>query len=273
MIYKKIPLNSFNDKASNGAFLEIYLHENYFDQALKYRPAMVVVPGGAFFSIAGKEMETVALRYLSEGFNCFVISYAINKPYPVPHLDLAVAVLYIKTHEKEFGLDGHLFQVGFSAGGYLVGSYSYLYKELADTLDINPDVLRPDGIILSYPVISFVNHPHIVSRKIITGNDESLFEKFSIEKNVTKDYPPTFIWTTSGDTGVDPENTKVMIDALKNNGVAFDSFIAPNLNHGQSVETIEVRGKFVPFTEDELICKQWIDKSINFICNNFYKGE
>ena len=129
MIYKKIYLRDINEHASKDAYIEMYLHEDDFAGKYK-RTAMLIVPGGGYFSIAPLEAKTVALRYCSEGFNCFAISYAIDTAYPGPHLDLAIATTYIKLNKDEFGLDGKLFMAGFSAGGHLVGSYSYLYKEL-----------------------------------------------------------------------------------------------------------------------------------------------
>lgn len=266
MIYKKIPLNSFNKNASKEAYLEIFLHDDE-----KKRPAMLVVPGGGYFFVAPLEGETVALRYQSESFNTFILTYAVNKPYPAPHIDLANATLYIRLQENDYHLDGKLFMVGFSAGGHLIGSFGYLYPELASILDINPDVLLPTGLILCYPVITFLNNTHETTRDILTGNNPELDEKFSIEKHISPSYPPTFIWTTLGDKGVDPKNTKLMEEALKNAGIKHETYyFEGDLDHGQSNVSIENKGKFVPFTKDELNCKTWIDKSIDFISKNFY---
>ncbi len=268
MIYKKILLNSFNKNASNEAILEVFLH----DSTDKQRPAMLVVPGGGYFFIAPLEGETIALRYQSEGFNTFILSYAINRPYPASHLDLAVAALYIRLMERDYTLDGKLFMIGFSAGAHLVGSFAYLYPELASILEVNPDVLIPTGLILSYPVISFVHNTHIASRDILTGNNPSLYDKFSIEKHVTKGYPPTFMWTTLGDKGVNPSNTKDMEKALEKAGVIHEVYyFGDNLDHGQSNLSLEVKGRFVPYTKEELECKTWVDKSLDFISSNFYK--
>lgn len=268
MIYKKIFLNTFNKNASKEAYLEVFLH----DLVGKKRPAMLVVPGGGYFSVAPLEGETVALRYQSEGFNTFILSYGINKPYPVSHLDLAVATLFIRLQEKDYDLDGNLFMVGFSAGAHLIGSFAYLYPELAAILDINPDVLLPNALILSYPVISFVHNTHDTSRDILTGNNPSLYNKFSIEKNITKNYPPTFVWTTIGDTGVNPSHTKDMEEALKKANVPHEVYyFKGNLDHGLSVVSLEMKGNFVPFTNEELECKTWVDKSLNFISKIFYK--
>ena len=260
-------LNSFNKNASKDAVLEIYL----YDSSSKKRPAMLVVPGGGYFSIAPLEGETVALRYQSEGFNTFVLTYAINKPYPASHLDLAVATLFIRLQENEYNLDGHLFMVGFSAGGHLIGSFSYLYPELAATLEINPAALLPTAIILSYPVISFTHNAHLASRDVLTNNDPSLYDKFSIEKHIDKSYPPTFIWTTLGDKGVNPSHSEDMVKALKEAGVTYESyFFEGDLDHGQGNVSLEIRGDFVPYKKEELECKSWVDKSLDFIIKNFY---
>lgn len=266
MIYKKFSLNSFNKNASKDAYLEIYLHDDE-----KKRPAILVVPGGGYFSIAPLEGETIALRYMSESFNAFVLSYAINMPYPAPHIDLALATLFIRLQENDYNLDGKLFILGCSAGAHLAGSFGYLYPQLASILDVNPDVLLPTGLILCYPVISFLTNAHEPSRDILTNKNPALYEQFSIEKNITPSYPPTFLWTTLADKGVDPNNTRLMENALKNAGVTYECYyFEGDLNHGQSNVSIENRGKFVPYTKDELNCKSWVDKSLNFISKNFY---
>ena len=269
MIYRKIYLRDINEVASKDAYIELYLHEEY-DGVFTKRPAMLIAPGGGYFSIAPLEANTVALRFASEGFNTFTISYAIDKPYPIPHLDLAIATSYIKLNVEEFGLDNNFFILGFSAGGHLVGSYSYLYKELSSILDVNDEFLRPTAIVLSYPVISMTHNTHIRTRDIICDYNEANYDKFSIEKHVTKDYPPTFIWTTLTDTGVNPSNTLDMIKALEDNKVLYDSILFDSLDHGRSVMTLEIKEEFKPFTTEELTCRTWVDKVINFLTKNFY---
>lgn len=266
MIYQKIQLNEYDKHASSEAKLEIYLHGDE-----KIRPTMLVVPGGGYHFIAQSEGKPVALRYLSEGFNCFVLSYVVCQAFPAPHIDLACAVKYIREKQKEFHLDGNLFMVGFSAGGHLIGSYSYLYKELSELINCGAKILKPEALIISYAVITMKKETHSNSRNYVTGGDETLDDKFCIEKHVSKDYPPTFIWTTWKDTIVDPKNTIMMAEALEKNGVIYEKYIFDNLNHGTNVMSMDTREKPRPFTDDDLACKVWVDKSINFIVNNFYK--
>ena len=269
MIYKKILLNTINENASENSYIEMYLHEEH-EGVFKERPAILIVPGGGYFSLAPLEAGTVALRYASEGFNTFVLWYGINQEYPVPHQDLLIALMHIKLHKNEYGLDGKYFLMGFSAGGHLVGSYSYLYKELATKFDVNEEFLRPDAIILSYPVITMFENTHIRTRDIISGFNELNYAKLSIERNITSDYPPTFVWHTITDTGVSVYNSKCLEEALKANDVIHEAHYFNFLDHGRSVMTMEIKEQFKPFTEEELVCKTWVDLSINFLMKNFY---
>ena len=266
MIYKKFNLTDYSKFASSESKLEVYLHGDN-----KIRPTMLVVPGGGYTFVAQSEAKPVALRYLSEGFNCFVLTYAIQKPYPIPHQDLACAIKYIRERQKEFNLDGNLFVVGFSAGGHLVGSYSYLYKEIAEKMAVEPSLLKPTAIILSYAVISLQTDTHKKTKDYITDCNPNMVDKLSIEKNVGKDYPPTFVWATEGDRLVSPEHTNMMAEVLKKNGVIYEKHIFPVLDHGTNVLSMDTRQNPRPFSDYDLICKTWVDKSINFIVNNFYK--
>ena len=42
------------------------------------RPCMGVCPGGGYWMCSERESEPIALKYLSEGFNVFVINYSVQ---------------------------------------------------------------------------------------------------------------------------------------------------------------------------------------------------
>ncbi len=44
----------------------------------RVRPAVLVLPGGGYFMTSDREAEPVALAYLAEGFNAFVLRYAVG---------------------------------------------------------------------------------------------------------------------------------------------------------------------------------------------------
>ena len=95
--------------------------------------------------------------------------------------------------------------------------------------------LRPDFMILVYPVISFSDSlGHIGSREYLLGKNpsEKQIRFFSNELQVTKTTPPAFIILAGDDTVVKPENSLRFYDALKRNGVAAEMHIYSSGEHG-----------------------------------------
>ena len=219
MFYKKILLKEINSSFTDEtATLRIYISDR--NESVSLRPGMLVCPGGGYSFTSPREAEPIAFRFLSEGFNCFILDYRVNKQYPAPHLDLALAMSYIRKHEKEFDLiPNSLSIIGFSAGGHLVGSYGYLYKELAKEIGESESLLRPFSIVMAYPVVTFQTNTHEETFEIISGNKKEFLDKMDIIKYVDKKYPPTFIWTTLDDALVPSNNSLMMEEALKKNNI------------------------------------------------------
>lgn len=263
MVYQKVEL-------FNSSTLEIYLNEDNDETIIKPRPALLIIPGGGYAFISRREAEPVALRFMAEGFNCFVLSYSCLTAYPIPHKQVAVAMDYLNKHSQEFNIqEGKISLIGFSAGGHLVGSYSYLYKEFAKELGVNESSLKPIAIILSYPVISTKEFTHLETSQNITGGDKLLLDLLSVEKHVNKDYPPTFIWTTKTDKCVNPINTKIMIDALAKSNVLHESIIYDNGEHGGSLFTHAVCDNRNPYMY-VIDNQSWVNKSAEFLLKLFF---
>lgn len=254
MRYKEIRLKEFNNKASSEAVLRVYLHEDNIK-----RPIMAVVPGGGYEYLAPSEDEPVVFRFMSDGFNCASIHYAIKKPYPVPHNDLLIALNYINEHKNEMNCNNDLFMIGFSAGGHLVGSYCYLYKELADS--INLKAIKPSGIILAYPVISLEKDTHEGTKRTITNGNKKLIKKLSINKNITSDYPKTYIIAGTKDSIVPYNNTQRMALALKRNGIEYQKKLLPCIDHGFNIFS----NNSSSLSEKQIKYKAWVDEAINFL--------
>ena len=89
------------------------------------RSAMLVLPGGGYSICAHHEGEKIALQYFAAGINAFVLNYSVksNNPdmkYPMPLVDVANAMKYIKDNAERFNIDkDKVFVLGFSAGGHL----------------------------------------------------------------------------------------------------------------------------------------------------------
>ena len=235
MIYKEALLKDIDKRLANSkARLRIFISER--NESVFLRPGMLVCPGGAYEYCSAREAEPIAFRFLSEGFNCFILDYTTKEAYPAPHLDLACAFAYIRQHEKEFDLiENCLSIIGFSAGGHLVGSYGYLYGEIGEKLGISREFLKPYSIVMCYPVTLTNGDSEVQTKKNICGGSKALEEKMNIVNHVTKDYPPTFLWTTKDDSVVPYKNTTEMYSALKQNSVLSECHIYDSGYHGGSL--------------------------------------
>ena len=92
--------------------------------------------------------------------------------------------------------------------------------------------MRPFSVILGYPVITTDDYTHEMTRDIITDKDKSLYQKLSVEKNITDDYPPTYIFSTIPDSAVPIRNSYEMIEQLKIHHIPYKSDIFEN---GESI--------------------------------------
>ena len=108
--------------APNQAVLTCYLQ----DQSPKMpnaaiRPAMLVVPGGGYQYCSDREGEPVALAYMAQGFNAFVLRYTADATTPIDKAlqDGAAAMDYLRANAAELEIDPQqIAAVGFSAGGH-----------------------------------------------------------------------------------------------------------------------------------------------------------
>lgn len=258
-------------KLINDAILDIYLCEDTPSIVYKPRPGMLILPGGGYGFISFREGEPVALRYLSEGFNCFVLSYSVNTSYPIPQKEVAIAMDYINKHADEFNVAiGKISLIGFSAGGHLAGSYGYLYESFAKELGVIKGSLRPLSILLCYAVITLGNDTHVPSAERITGGKKELYDLLSVEKHITSNYPPTFIWATKEDELVPVVNTTLMIDSLNKAGVLYKALIYEHGPHGGSLCNC---GVWDINRRDSVVYENqtWVNDSVKFIFDLFEK--
>lgn len=267
MVTKRFYLKQLSDLFKNSeAYFDYYEIDNLdFAKPTLKRPALIVVPGGAYQFVSVREGEPIALRFAVEGFKTFVVNYSVNKMYPCPHLELAFVIDFINKHSEDFLiLEDKISLVGFSAGGHLVATYSYLYKELGDLLNINVKGLKPFSIGLGYPVIHMDSEFNGETVQVITNNEEKLKEKLSGELHVTSDYPPTFIFTTKEDACVPISNSTVLVDELNKNGVINEFHLFETGEHGGSLFSNGVfeTNRYLNGFEDN---KRWPEYMTRFI--------
>ncbi len=194
-------------------------------------PAVICVPGGSYMRCSKREGEPSAARWYSYGYNTFVLEYScIGKPFPTALCELAQAVKYVRENAEELCCDGKILICGFSAGGHLAASLG-AYWDKSLIRDVFGDKVRPDGLVLCYPVITAGEYSHKLSIDSIAP-DESIREAVSLEKHITGTMPPCFVWHCSDDKTVPVENSLMLCSALSKENIPFEMHIFPEGGHG-----------------------------------------
>ncbi|MDR1669781.1 MAG: alpha/beta hydrolase [Oscillospiraceae bacterium] len=192
-----------------------YLHDDSPELAnASTRPAILVLPGGGYRVCSDREAEPVALAYLAEGFNTFVLRYTVGEAaiFPKPLTDAEKALETIFERAEEWRVDkARVAAIGFSAGGHL-----------AAMLGVSGRV-RPRALILGYPCIlesmgSILQHP-------VPG----------AEKAVDAKTPPAFLFVTCEDGLVPVNNSLSFAAALDKAKVPFELHVFQKGVHGLSL--------------------------------------
>lgn len=238
-----------------------------------YRPekpngaAVVVCPGGGYGALAMDHEGKQVGEFLNTlGVTAFVLKYRIvqkDRPgpvHPAPLLDAQRAIRTVRAKAKDYGIDPARVGIfGFSAGGHLASTAgTHFDKGNPEAKDpIDKESCRPDFLILAYPVITMEQGvTHGGSRTNLLGKepDAKLVELFSNEKQVTKETPPTFIFHTSADTAVVPENAVRFYLACKKAGVPVEMHIYEKGRHGVGL------GRDAKWTGGEASVATWPDR-------------
>lgn len=204
--------------------------------------AVIVCPGGGYGINAIKhEGIDVAELLVSKGIAAFVLKYRLPNDKTMkdksigPLQDAQQAIRLVRQRAKEWNVNPSRIGIaGFSAGGHLASSAgTHFQKSLVD----NPDKIsvRPDFMILLYPVISFTDSiGHIGSRNNLVGKNPSpeVIRLYSNELQVTGQTPPTFLMHAGDDKTVKVANSLRMYEALNKNNVPAGLFIFPKGGHG-----------------------------------------
>ena len=251
-----------------GATLREYILDNSREIDIKRkRPAVLVCPGGGYSMVSDREAEPVAMKFLANGYSAFILTYSVEPArYPTQLLQVSKAIAYIRENADEYNLHKDKILVcGFSAGGHLAASVGTLWDEeiIKKELGIKKGDNKPNGLILAYPVIIYGEKAHKGSFDNLVGEgDKSLYDKLSLDKQVSKNTPPAFIWHTFNDRTVPVENSLIFASALAEEKIPFELHIFPDGNHGLSLCN-EVTG------DVNKHCEVWMDLCLKWIEENF----
>ena len=204
--------------------------------------SILVFPGGSYagltFDFEGTQQ---AQFFVDHGIAAFVVKYRTPSDQTMvekaiaPLEDAQQAIRFVRLHAKEWNLDPkRVGAIGFSAGGHVASTLATHFDKayVANPEHIN---LRPDFLIVVYPVISMESKiTHMDSRRALLGPHPSASQVrfFSSELQVTRNTPPTLILDAVDDRFVDPENSMVFLEALRRVGVPVEARFFERGQHG-----------------------------------------
>lgn len=256
-----------------GGRLTGYIHDAELSDAPRGpRPAVLVIPGGGYRKLVGREREPVAFDFFAAGFNTFLLDYTVRDqqhPEPVGQAPLAQALralALIRENARDWNTRPNQVAVlGFSAGGHLAGSCAVLWNRpgLTGPTQGDPRLCRPDAAVLCYPA-TFTTGPyhHPGSVRSLTGEEDCSF--FDLPSQVNGDTPPCFLWSTVEDERVPAQNTLAFAQALQEKGVPYELHLYTRGQHGLALGKAE-SGQVHPHLASWVrLCKEWLGELFDF---------
>lgn len=232
------------------------------------RPAIIICPGGGYGSLSDREAEPVAKVYFAAGYHTFILRYSVMEQAKdfKPLIQLAGTMAHVRKNADDWAVDADRIAVcGFSAGGHLAASLGTLFNEqpFLDRFG-REEHIRPDAMVLGYPVIASDEFAHVHSLSRVSGANpgEEAYRWFGLDSHVDEQTPPTFLWHTAQDQLVPVENSLKMATALSAAKVPFELHILPEGLHGMSVCN-EAVGSNCEYNA------RWIDWSIRWLNRSF----
>ncbi len=230
------------------------------------RPGVLILPGGAYRHVSEREAEPVAMRFAARGYGVFLLEYSCAPAtFPVALREAAMAMAYIRGRAADFQIHpGMVAALGFSAGGHLCGTLGMLYDcPEVQTLHL-PVPVRPDALVLCYPVAVSWGRTHGESFENISGGDPALKARLSLDRLVRPDMPPVFLWHTRDDETVPCRNSLVLAQALEEAGVEFSMHLYRHGRHGLSTaDGLAYSTRELPSVSPDV--PQWPEKAMDFL--------
>ena len=209
---------------------------------IRVRPAVIVLPGGAYRMCSDREADPVALEFARAGFQTFILRYTVRtgaRPdiWPLPLQDYDEAYELIADHADSWYVDmNRVATCGFSAGGHLAACTATLARH------------RPRAALLGYPAIL----PEIV---------DYCGKGFPYpHEHVDGRTSPCFLFAACDDSLVPVKNATTFADALSDKGIRFALHIYSRGDHGFTTGAPWLNNH--PVSEG---AKRWVGDALEFL--------
>lgn len=240
MIFKTIPLSS--DGRVN---MRTYIHDSWRnEERMPKRPAIIVLPGGAFTWLSENEAEPVALTFAKEGFSTFVLNYSVGEDsaFPNPLDDVSRAIWEVRRNAEEWGIHpDQIALMGFSAGACVAAMSATQWNTpgLAERLNIPEEGIKPNAAVIGYGAS--------LLSTIFDSQDETLVvptpgritadrtPQVDVVNYVSPKTAPMFIWHNRYDQYVPVKNPLLLADKMAEYRLPFELHIFQSGRHGMSV--------------------------------------
>ena len=231
------------------------------DETTSFGTAVIVAPGGGYQALAsGLEGRQVGDWFAAHGVTAFVLSYRLTPfgyRHPTQLIDAKRAIRWVRAHAGSYGISPQrIGMIGFSAGGHLTAMAETQFDQgdanAADPVERVSS--RPDFAVLGYAAIDLSDnrwdHDGLIDQKA----PPSVLAQIRPAENVRSDTPPTFIWQTTTDELVPPDNATRMYNALVAKHVPAELHIFANGHHGMGLGMTDAALSIWP-----MLMQTWLD--------------
>ena len=193
-------------------------------------PVVLLVHGGGWAENDNRyQMGGIARKLARSGFAVFNVTYRLAPDFhfPAPVDDLLEALKWLKHHDDSLNIDTERTAIfGYSAGGHLAELAAM--REMPDGVEIRavvaggtPHFVRVDP---DFPLVrDFIGKSYT--------EDPEIYHQATPVDQVTKDFPPVFIYHGSNDDLVPPLHVERWEKRLKELGVEHEVYWVKGRGH------------------------------------------
>lgn len=232
------------------------------------RSCVLIFPGGGYSIRAEHEGNPIADACHRAGFHAAVCHYRVQFPEAPqalmfgPLFDAQRAMRILRSRSQEFQIkNNNIACIGFSAGGHLCATLGVHWNHpTPEQDDLAGIYARPDALAPCYSVISTEDsciHQGSFLNVLGENADASSLDFFSLEKHISTETPPIFLWHTADDAGVKLQNSLIFADYAQQHKVPVELHVFAHGKHGLGLAPDNaVVGQWWP------LCAQWLHRYI-----------